>query len=66
MTTQQPQQTQRAAFSGTWSANRLLLLIAGICFFIAALAAAGIADQMGPALAWAFGGFSAWTLSGAL
>jgi hypothetical protein len=44
----------------------LLLFIAGICFLLAALIAAGIVDGIGPDLAWAFGGFSAWTLSGAI
>lgn len=63
-TEQEP--TRRAAFSGSWSINRLLLLVGGICFLIAALSAAGILNQVGPDLAWAFGGFSAWTLSGAI
>jgi hypothetical protein len=64
MDTEQP--TRRAAFSGLWSVNRILLLIGGVCFLIAALSAADILNQVGPDLAWAFGGFSAWTLSGAI
>lgn len=65
-TAPEPQPVRRAAFSGSWSVNRLLLFVAGICFLIAALSAANILKEAGPYLAWAFGGFSAWTLSGAI
>jgi hypothetical protein len=57
---------RRFAFSGPWGLNRIVLLVGGICFLIAALSAADILNQVGPDLAWAFGGFSAWILSGAI
>lgn len=41
----------------------VLMLISAACFLIAALTVAFGLD-IGPALAWAFGGFSAWALSG--
>lgn len=44
------------------SASRILMFIAGVCMFVAALIAAGFIN--GPALAWAFGGFAAYFFSG--
>lgn len=46
--------------------SKLLLVIAAICFFLAAIIEAGVSGVPGPAFAWAFGGFSAWVLSGVL
>lgn len=66
MSTGTEQPARRAAFSGSWSVNRLLLFIGGICFLIATLSAASLLKEAGPSLAWAFGGFSAWMLSGAI
>jgi len=40
----------------------VLLVVAFACLLIAALTAAGIV-AIGPALAWAFGGFAAWLLA---
>lgn len=47
--------------------SQFLMLIAAVCFLLAAVVVA-FSAPLGPALAWAFGGFSAWTLaqSGAL
>ena len=45
------------------SHERLLMLIAAACFFVAALiVAAGL--PLGSPWAWAFGGFAAWCLAG--
>ena len=41
----------------------LLMFVSAVCFLIAALTAAFGID-IGPALAWAFGGFAAWVLAG--
>lgn len=47
-------------------ANRLLLIIAAVCFFLAAITACGQPIFNAPALAWAFGAFAAWCLAGAV
>jgi hypothetical protein len=64
---QQPAAAPRFA-TGTWTAGRLLMVIAAACFLIAALAIAfsGVASALGPALAWASGGFAAACLSWAM
>jgi hypothetical protein len=51
---------------GYWSLARLLLVVGTVLFVLAAFAAgghplAGITDW-----SWAFGGFAAWVLSGAV
>lgn len=43
--------------------SRLVLIIAVICFVLAALTEAA-GPFLGPAWAWGFGGFAAWVLSG--
>lgn len=44
------------------SYSRLLMFIAFVCLLIAALTVAG-AFNIGPALAWVFGGLAAWALA---
>ncbi len=62
----QPSQTRPAFVSGgSWTASRLLALIAAACEFIAALTVAG-AWRLGPTMAWVFGGLAAFFLAGAL
>ncbi len=58
----QPAAPQRSP----WYVSRLLLLIAAVCFFFAAITMAGSDIFNGPAWAWGFGGFSAWVLAGAV
>ncbi len=49
----------------TLTANRLLLLVAFVCFLLAAFVFAwGI--PVGPPLAWLAGGFASWALAGAV
>ena len=49
-----------------WYVSRFLLVVAAICFLFAALTVAGSDILSGPAWEWGFGGFCAWTLSGAV
>jgi len=61
-----PQQRAYPYQRGYWSFSRILLVIGAILFVLAAFAAgghplAGVTD-----LPWAFGGFAAWVLSGAV
>ena len=46
--------------------SRVLLVIGAICFFLAAIIICGAKIFDSPAWAWAFGGFAAWMLSGAV
>jgi hypothetical protein len=46
--------------------NRLLLVIGGVLFFLAAITFAGSSIFGAPAWAWGFGGFAAWCLAGAV
>ena len=50
----------------SWYGARMLLIIAAVCFFLAAITASGSDVLNGPMWAWAFGGFAAWALSGAV
>lgn len=60
-------QAQPAPAARVWTINRVLLVVGGICFFLAALAECGTALPDGtPAFAWFFGGCAAWILSGAI
>jgi hypothetical protein len=48
------------------SVSRFLMFVACVCFFAAAVITCGASFPPGPALAWAFGGFSAWCLASVL
>lgn len=67
----QPAQPAQPAQQGTfyaprpWSLIRVLFLIAAVCFLIAALTVA-TSLNIGPAVAWFYGGFAAWMLTGAV
>lgn len=60
----QPAETQRVQYvrRDPWTANRLLLFVAFVCFLLAALITAFKLD-IGPALAWGWGGFASWLLA---
>lgn len=60
-----PVTATRKGTSMKMDGSRILLFVSAACFLIAALTAAFGID-LGPALAWVFGGFSAWALSGAV
>lgn len=65
MTAPNPQPAPRPAY-GPWYLSRVLLVTGTVLFVLAAFAAgghplAGVTD-----LPWAFGGFAAWVLSGAV
>lgn len=51
--------------AGYWPPSRLLMVLAAALFVVAALDAA-FTWNIGPALAWAFGGFAALCLSWAM
>jgi hypothetical protein len=66
MTTPAPPPQQQRPVYGPWYPSRFLLVIGTVLFVLAAFAAgghplAGVTD-----LPWAFGGFAAWVLSGAV
>lgn len=66
MTAPNPQPAPRPAAYGPWYLSRILLVTGTVLFVLAAFAAgghplAGVTD-----LPWAFGGFAAWVLSGAV
>ncbi len=46
--------------------SKILLVVGAILFFLAALTETGSDIAGTPALAWAFGGFAAWCLAGAV
>jgi len=48
------------------TASKILLVVGAILFFLAALMETGSDVAGTPALAWAFGGFAAWCLAGAV
>jgi len=62
MSTQPGQPVQH---TGAWWLVRVLLVAGCICFVVAALAEDGVFTGQMP-LAWAFGGFAAWVLAGAV
>ena len=62
---QQPAQPAVFYASRPVTLIRVLFFIAFVCFLIAALSEA-FHIHIGPALAWAFGGFAAWMLTGAV
>lgn len=51
---------------GGQPASRLLLFIAAVCFFLAALVSTSTFTGIGPAMAWLSGGLSAAALAGAI
>jgi hypothetical protein len=60
MAGQQP--ARRQVSVGTWPLSRILMFIAAVCLVIAAFTECGDLSW-GPALAFFFGGLSAWALS---
>jgi hypothetical protein len=46
-----------------WYISRLLLFIAALCFFFAALTVGGANIMDAAAWSWGFGGFCAWALA---
>ncbi len=65
MTTPAPPPQPRPVY-GPWYLSRVLLVIGTVLFVLAAFAAGG--HELGDIAAWpwAFGGFAAWMLSGAV
>lgn len=51
---------------GPWYASRILLVVGTILFILAAFAAGGHPLAGITGWSWAFGGFAAWVLSGAV
>jgi hypothetical protein len=66
MTTPETQPRQQYVIHGSWTLNRILLVIGAALFFIAAIVADGARVLDTPMWAWAFWGFSAWLLAGAV
>jgi hypothetical protein len=53
---------RRTLSLGSWPLSRVLMLVAAVCMVIAAFTETGDL-HWGPALAWVFGGLSAWALA---
>lgn len=48
------------------SGSKILLVVGAVCFLCGALVAGGTNILQAPAWEWAFGGFAAWCLAGAV
>jgi hypothetical protein len=66
MTTPETQPRQQYVIHGSWTLNRILIFIGAVLFFIAAIVVDGANVLNTPAWSWAFWGFSAWLLAGAV
>lgn len=58
-------QPQPAVVAAAWTLRRVLLVVSCILFVVASLCSGGVITGWS-ALAFAFGGFAAWVLSGAV
>jgi hypothetical protein len=60
----QPVVEQRTVHTvGTVSLSRVLMFIAAVCMLLGAITECGVSIGGAPALAWVFGGLSAWALA---